>query len=446
MANLFGTDGVRGAANVELTPELALELGKAASLLAPKGERVVIGRDTRRSGSMLEAGLAAGMASVGLEVLGLGVIPTPAIPLLIREFDAALGVMVSASHNLACDNGIKFFTQDGFKIPPETERKLEEALNDGKIQNRAIGQEIGRIEPIDDALERYARFLSEEVVDEAISFEGLRIVVDCAHGATYRVAPQVLRRLGAEVVPINVSPTGDNINLNCGSTCLDMLKDRVRRERADLGVAYDGDGDRALFADHGGDVIDGDALMLIAALALKEEGRLNPALVVSTVMSNLGLEHTLARHGIGMIRTQVGDRYVAQKIEETGALLGGEQSGHIIFRGHSPTGDGLITTLKILEVLGKSGRTISQFASQMERYPQVLQNIEIKSKALFSLDGHIAEEVERWRQRLGQHGRILVRPSGTQPVVRVMVEGMDENYINQVARSLCQVISRKLNR
>lgn len=443
MSELFGTDGLRGVANTELTPELALALGRAAGLLKDERNRVVIGRDTRRSGEMLAAALAAGMASIGLDVIDVGVVPTPAIPFLIEEYETTFGAVISASHNPAEDNGIKFFGCTGFKISEELEKRLEEAIKRG-VPLRPSGRGIGRIYKAPEAQEVYSEHLLE--IGGELRGLNLKLVVDCANGATSTIAPGLFARLGVDAIILHDRPDGDNINLGCGSTDLGVLQEAVLLYRADLGVAYDGDGDRALFVDHEGNEVDGDAVLLIAALELQRRGRLSPPLVVATVMSNFGLEESLRQYGIELLRTPVGDRYVAERLAETGASLGGEQSGHIIFRGHSTTGDGLITTLELLKIIKRTGRSLAELAGQLIRYPQVLHNVPVSDPSLFHRHEGLQREIERYQAQLDGVGRLVVRPSGTQPLIRVMVEGRDEKLVFQVATELRGLIARELNR
>jgi phosphoglucosamine mutase len=443
MMGLFGTDGVRGIANLELTPELALALGQAAWLLKDERNRAVVGRDTRRSGEMLSAALAAGLASVGLDVVDVGVIPTPAIPLLIERYDASFGAVVSASHNPAEDNGIKFFDRAGFKIPEEVEAELERAVNEG-TPLRPSGQGIGRIRAAGEAARLYLeRLLS--LGRERLQGLKLRLVVDCANGATSGIAARLFSSLGLEAIPIHDQPDGDNINLNCGSTDPRSLQEAVRLYQADLGVAYDGDGDRAIFIDHLGREVDGDAVLFLAATALKAKGLLEPPLVVATVMSNLGLEEALKAEGIALVRTKVGDRYVAAEIEARGAKLGGEQSGHIIFRDCGPTGDGLITTLQVLAILKEAERPLSELAARLPRYPQVLHNIPVPDPERLYQNRRLQEAIASFQAHLDGIGRLIVRPSGTQPVVRVMVEGKDEALIRRVSQELSRLIEQELS-
>ncbi len=438
---LFGTDGVRGVANEKLTPELALALGRSAALLAGEHRRAVIVRDTRRSGEMLAAALAAGLASVGIEALDAGVLPTPAIPFLIEEYAADFGAAISASHNPPEDNGIKFFDREGFKLDEERERELERAVEDG-VAVRPTGRGIGRIYSRPEASEVYLKRLLR--IGAELRGLDLKMVVDCAHGATAAIAPRLFAELGLETIVICDRPDGDNINLGCGSTELEALQEAVRLYQADLGVAYDGDGDRALFVDHEGREVDGDAVMLIAALELHRQGRLDPPLVVATVMSNFGLEEALRERGIELLRTPVGDRYVAERMRETGALLGGEQSGHIIFAEHSTTGDGLITTLEVLKILKNTRKSLAELAAQLVRYPQVLHNIPVpEPKRLLEHPG-LQQLIGDFQRQLDGVGRLVVRPSGTQPLVRVMVEGKDERLVVRVAEELKERIAREL--
>lgn len=439
---LFGTDGVRGVANVELTPELALALGRAAILLKDERNRAVIGRDTRRSGEMLAAALAAGVASVGVDVLDAGIVPTPTIPFLVQRYNASFGAVVSASHNPAEDNGVKFFDRAGFKIPEQVEQRLEEAVNVG-VPERATARGIGRIRPASEAGQLYLEFLLS-LADESLRDLRLKLVVDCANGATSQIARELFTQLGLEAITIHDQPDGDNINLGCGSTDLRSLKEAVLLYRADLGVAYDGDGDRAIFVDHQGREVDGDAILFLAALALKAKGLLAPPVVIATVMSNLGLEEALKAEGLELVRTKVGDRYVAAELEARGCCLGGEQSGHIIFRNCSTTGDGLITTLQVLALLREAERPLAELAARLPRYPQVLHNIPVKDPALLHRHERLRAAIASFQSQLDGVGRLIVRPSGTQPLIRVMVEGKDEVLVRQVGAQLRGLIEREL--
>lgn len=443
MGDLFGTDGVRGVANKTLTPSLVFKLGQAVADLDVK--KAVIGRDTRRSGGMLANSLASGMASVGLDVIHLGVLPTPAVPLLANREGAQLSAVVSASHNLAQDNGIKFFNESGFKLSQQAEHQIEEQLQASTEHKLSQGQDIGHVEYRTSVIQEYQNYLLEHVVPADLSLDGWKIVLDCAHGATYHVAPATLQQLEADTIAINVNPTGDNINQDSGSTCIHELQSAVQSSDAELGIAYDGDGDRALLVDAQGREVDGDSLIYLAASWLQEKGELNPSTVVSTVMSNLGLERALNQRDIILERTRVGDRHVAAKMRETGAVIGGEQSGHIIFGNHHTTGDGLLTTLKIIQFLQESNRNISDWIDEIPTTPQVLNNIPTENKGLLYSNDKIQQAIQYWKEKLNGKGRILVRPSGTQEVVRVMVEATRQEMAEQAANKLASTIDQELN-
>lgn len=448
MGRIFGTDGVRGIANRELSPELVFRLGRAvASFLKGKGERprLVVGRDTRISGGMLEAALASGVASTGVDVVSLGVITTPGVAYLVRRLGAAGGAMISASHNPFMYNGIKFFSPHGFKFPDEVEDGIEALLAEtvGSLP-RPIGPELGRIEVDETGADLYMEALAATSPE---GLAGLKVVVDAAHGAACRLAPLVFSRLGAEVKMLNVEPDGLNINQGCGSLHPDSLRRAVREEAAAAGLAFDGDADRMIAVDEKGDLVDGDHIMAIAGLYLSRRRRLPGRAVVGTVMSNMGLERVLAREGISLIRTRVGDRYVLEEMLRGNHNLGGEQSGHIIFRDHSTTGDGLLTGIQLLKIMREEGRPLSELAGVVVKYPQVLVNVAVGDTAGFKgrLEAApVAAAVRRAEKELGEDGRILIRPSGTEPLVRVMVEGEDEDRINRVAEDLADLIRREL--
>jgi len=446
VAKIFGTDGVRGQANSELTPELAFKLGRAAAhILNPENHKkaIVIGKDTRISGDMLESALIAGICSVGVNVFKLGVMPTPGIAYLTRKLEAMAGVVISASHNPAGDNGIKFFNHQGFKLPDEIEEQIEETIANGmeKIPY-PINADIGRVEYIHDGIELYKEFLKGTV---DLDLTGLKVVVDCANGAGYQVTPSLLRELGAEVISIFDRPDGLNINANCGSTHLEALQEAVLKYKAHLGIAHDGDSDRTLAVDELGNVVDGDRILVICGLALKKQGRLKGNRVVVTVMSNLGLKQAFEKEGIYVEETKVGDRYVLERMLEKGAVLGGEQSGHIIFLDYNTTGDGILTALKLLEVIKKSGRPLSELAQQMERLPQVLVNTRVKDKNSWENNARIQKVIQEAEAKLGKRGRILVRASGTEPLIRVMAEGNDLKELEGITRDIAEVIERELN-
>ncbi len=440
MTGLFGTDGVRGRANEYLTPELSIAIARAASSRVSKPGRVIIGRDTRTSGPMLEAALAAGFASAGLDVALAGVIPTPAISFLIKDEQAHLGAVISASHNPPEDNGIKLFDRRGMKLSVKEERKIERLVG----QDLPPVEAVGGIRPLEAAAARYASFLIGTIDADGVDLSGMTIAVDCAFGATGGIAPHVLRHLGATVVELNTAEDGARINQGCGSTHLDAIRTAVEANDADLGIAFDGDGDRVLLVDRDGETIDGDRMIGIAALHMRKIGSLDPPLVVTTIMSNLGLEETLGRHGIGMIRTPVGDRNVAQAMVERGAKLGGEQSGHIIFSDHSPTGDGILTVVKLLEIAHESGSDITSLAATIELYPQVHRNVPCRAPFEAAGAPQVQAAVREAEAALKGRGRVIVRPSGTQPILRIMVEGEDERTCAEVCSLIEEGIRRLL--
>jgi phosphoglucosamine mutase len=433
MTPLFGTDGVRGPANRLLTPELAVALARAAASRAvPEGGRVIIGRDTRVSGPMLEAALASGFASAGVDVCLAGIIPTPAISFLIKDERADLGAVISASHNPPDDNGLKFFDRHGMKLDVEEEAAIETIIG----RDPSPAARIGKIAPLEAAATRYAAFLTGVIDVEHVDFSGMTIVVDCAYGATAKIAPHVFRHLGAHVVALQDSFDGARINQNCGSTCLDPLRRAVSEHGADLGIAFDGDGDRVLLVDSNAQTIGGDHMIGIAALHMAETGTLSPPLVVTTVMSNLGLETRLADDGIAVVRTPVGDRHVSMKMCETAALLGGEPSGHIVFSEHSPTGDGILTAVKLLEIAHHRGVDLGTLARSIPLYPQVLRNVPCTSPAELVEDPRVQDVVNLAKEKLGPDSHVLVRPSGTQPLVRILIEASDEAECTRIADSI----------
>jgi len=430
----FGTDGIRGRANGVITPELALKVGQAAGLLFRRGDhrnRVVIGKDTRLSGYMIESALQAGFTSVGMDVLVLGPMPTPAIAMLTRSMRADLGVMISASHNPFEDNGIKLFGPDGFKLSDDIETEIE-ALLDADLGSRLAKSEmIGRARRVEGVHARYIEF-AKRTLPRSLDLGGLRIVVDCANGAAYRVAPEALWELGAEVIAIGVEPDGFNINKDVGSTHPDALVRKVRELRADIGIALDGDADRCLIVDEKGQVVDGDQLMAVVATSWHDDGRLTQPGVVATIMSNLGLERYLAGIGLSLARTAVGDRYVLEHMREHGYNLGGEQSGHIILSDYTTTGDGLIAALQVLATVKRLNRPVSEVCHRFEPLPQILKNVRyVRGGQPLAADSVITA-IEGARKRLGQEGRLVIRPSGTEPVIRVMGEGDDRALVEQV--------------
>jgi phosphoglucosamine mutase len=438
----FGTDGIRGKANGVITPELALKVGQAAGLAFARGDhrhRVVIGKDTRLSGYMIENALVAGFTSVGLDVMLLGPMPTPAIAMLTRSMRADLGVMISASHNPFEDNGIKLFGPDGFKLSDEVESEIE-ALIDSELGSRlAKSRALGRAKRVEGVHARYIEF-AKRTLPRNMSLEGLRIVADCANGAAYKVAPEALWELGAEVFPIGIDPDGFNINKDVGSTAPNALIARVRELRADVGIALDGDADRVLIVDERGQVVDGDQLMGAVARSWLEDGRLSAPGIVATIMSNLGLERFLAGIGLTLARTAVGDRYVLEYMREHGYNLGGEQSGHIILSDYSTTGDGLIAALQLLAVVKRLDRPVSEVCHCFEPLPQILKNVRYKKGQPLAED-NVVLAIEAARKRLGNHGRLVIRPSGTEPVIRVMGEGDDRDLVERVVDDVVELIT-----
>ena len=446
MRELFGTDGVRGVANRDLTPVLAYNLGKAGAYVLTKGSKgpvkpvIVIGKDTRISGDMLEAALIAGICSVGADVLRVGVMPTPAIAFLTRDLHATAGVVISASHNPVEDNGIKFFTSTGYKLPDEVELEIEQLIKQGVDHlPRPVGSEVGSVRDVPDAADRYVKF-AKNTID--CRLDGLKIVIDCANGAAYSLSPRIFRELGAEVIPIYSEPNGININKECGSTHPEVAARKVAEFGADLGLAHDGDADRVIAVDEEGSIVDGDHIMIICSTHLKGKGKLPNNTVVVTVMSNMGLRLGLSSAEIEVLETQVGDRYVLEELLKSGAVFGGEQSGHIIFLEHNTTGDGIVTGLQLAAVIKETGKTVSELAARMERLPQVLVNVRVEEKAAAMANEEVKEAIRKGEKILGQKGRILVRSSGTEPKVRVMAEGPDEAQLVDLVENIAAVISR----
>ena len=449
MGRLFGTDGVRGLANTELTVELAFKLGQAgAYVLAGESKhkpKIIIGKDTRISGDMLESALAAGICSVGAEVVSVGIIPTPAVAYLTRLYNADAGIVISASHNPMEYNGIKFFNSKGFKLADEIEDKIESIILDSKEEiSLASGADIGRITVCKDAVNDYKSFAKSTITTD---FKGMKIAIDCANGASSYTSRSVLEELGAEVYVINDTPDGTNINKNCGSTHIEQISEYVRTVGADVGLAFDGDADRVLAVDENGVLVDGDKIMSICALDMKEKGKLKDNVIVATVMSNLGMFIMAEEKGLEVKKTKVGDRYVLEEMYKNGYSIGGEQSGHIIILEHNTTGDGLVTALQLLSVLKQSGEKMSDLASVMEVLPQVLINAPVKTenKNKYTEDSEIMAEIEKIESEFSGSGRVLIRPSGTEPLVRVMIEGKDIDLITKRAESLAKLIESKLN-
>jgi phosphoglucosamine mutase len=441
MKKYFGTDGIRGEANRDLTPELALRLGRAAVIaFGGPGCRIVVGRDTRQSGPMLQDALVAGLLSQGATVFLAGVIPTPAVAFLTEEFEATSGVVISASHNQFSDNGIKFFGPGGVKLPDDVEQAIEKQFEQG--DGPGDGGPLGEVAAIEDAEGLYVAHLLECV---NFDLEGYKVVLDCANGAAYRVCPRAFLKLGATVETLSIEPDGRNINKNCGSTHPETVIRLVKSWGADMGFALDGDADRCICVDETGEVRDGDFVMSMVAGYLKEHDLLHPPLVVSTVMSNLGFYHALGEMGVVSEQTRVGDRYVLERMMETGALLGGEQSGHIIFGEHASTGDGTLTALMVAGIVRDTRRTLSSLCQNMKKYPQVLLNVRPKSGRRLKPDMSVWVLIEKYESELGERGRILVRSSGTEPVERVMVEATSESKAREVAGAIADAILAELD-
>ena len=440
----FGTDGIRGLANSHpMTSEVALRVGMAAGKTFQNGNhrhRVVIGKDTRLSGYMLEAALMSGFTAVGMDVFLLGPMPTPAVAMLTRSLRADLGVMISASHNRFDDNGIKLFDSDGYKLSDEREQAIEALIESDASDLLAGPERIGRATRVESAQERYIEF-AKRTLPKNLRFDGLRIVVDCAHGAGYKVAPEALWELGAEVVKIGVDPNGRNINHKCGSTAPEALIDKVREVRADIGIALDGDADRVVLVDEKGRIVDGDQLMAVIAESWHQRGKLAAGGVVATVMSNLGLERYLKDLGLTLARTPVGDRYVVEHMRKHGYNVGGEQSGHIVLSDFTTTGDGLITALQILGVVVSTSRPVSEVCARFERLPQVLKNVRYANGAPLE-DARVRRAIEGAKAKLGQSGRLVIRPSGTEPVIRVMAEGDDEDLVSTVVGDIVEAVKK----
>ena len=440
----FGTDGVRGKANSgSMTADMVLKIGMAAGNLYRRGShrhRVVIGKDTRLSGYMIEQALTAGLLAAGMDVFLLGPVPTPAVAMLTRSMRADLGVMISASHNPYFDNGIKIFGPDGYKLSDEQELKIERMVDGPDAIPVASSDEIGRATRIEDAGARYIEFAKRTYPRDS-NLDGLRIVIDTAHGASYRTAPTALWELGAEIIRIGDAPNGTNINEKCGSTAPHVMCEKVRETRADIGIALDGDADRVMISDEQGEVIDGDQLMALITKSLHERGHLKGGGLVATVMSNLGLERFLSARGLSLARTRVGDRYVVEHMRAHGFNVGGEQSGHIILSDFSTTGDGLLAALQVLAEVKRAGKPVSEVCKMFEPVPQVLKNVKFKSGKPLD-DAQVKSAIADATSRLGSTGRLVIRPSGTEPLIRVMAEGDDARLVNAVVDELCGVISK----
>jgi phosphoglucosamine mutase len=445
---LFGTDGIRGTVNEHpMTPETVLRIGMAAaSLLREKHGRnmILIGKDTRLSGYIIESALTSGICSMGMNVTLVGPIPTPGVAYLIRTLRLDAGIVISASHNPFEDNGIKFFSSEGYKLSDELERKIEGLVKeDGLLKNRPQGSEIGKAYRLDDATGRYIEYI-KSTIPRGVTFEGMKIVVDCANGAAYKTTPWLFRELGADVISVNDKPNGININAGSGTLHMEALQKAVKLHKADVGIAHDGDADRAIFCDEKGHIVDGDKVMGMWAVELKREKRLEKNTVVATVMSNFGLEKFLAMNGIKLIRTKVGDRYVVEKMCGGGYNLGGEQSGHIIFLDHNTTGDGPVTALQVLYLMKKKDSALSKLSQGIQLFPQILTNVRVKQKHDIKAVPEIEEAIKTAEKKLDGKGRVLVRASGTEPKIRIMIEGEDMKLVKRLGNDIAKVIQKKM--
>jgi len=441
---LFGTDGIRGTANTHpMTADVALKVGMAAGQQFLRGEhrhRVVIAKDTRLSGYLIEPALTAGFIAVGMDVVLVGPMPTPAVAMLVKSLRADLGVMISASHNPYHDNGIKLFGPDGYKLSDEVENAIETLISENRFDARVSPDKLGRARRLDDAAGRYIEH-AKSTFPKNLTLDGMKIVVDCANGAAYHVAPMILQELGAKIIPIGVQPDGFNINDNCGSTSPQKLCEMVVREKADIGIALDGDADRLIICDENGKIADGDQLMAIIATNLHKSGKLRGNGIVATQMSNMGLEKYLKNIGLNLIRTNVGDRYVVEHIREHNFNLGGEQSGHIILSDYSTTGDGIIAALQILAYLREAGGKLSKHSTLFKPMPQLLKNVKYGGTSPLE-NQTVQQEINKASATLGNRGRIFIRESGTEPLIRIMAEGENQNEIENIVDSLCQEVNK----
>ncbi len=448
MRKYFGTDGVRGIANLELTCDLAYKLGRAGGYVLTEGKekvKVIVGKDTRVSGDMLEAALISGLMSVGCDVISVGIMPTPGVAYLTKKYGADCGVVISASHNPVEYNGIKFFNSEGYKLDDEIELKIEQYIDDiNKVDYNPIKENVGKKIYINEPNRDYIDYL-KSIID--VDFTGMKIALDCANGASYEIAPTVFKELGAEVFVINNEPNGNNINDKCGSTSPEKLQELVKTKKADIGLAYDGDADRLIAVDENGTIVDGDHIMILSAIYLKKHNKLNNNTLVVTVMSNIGLIIAAKENGINLATTSVGDRYVLEEMLKNNYNLGGEQSGHMIFTDYNTTGDGILSSLILAKTVKEENKSLSTLASVMVKYPQVLVNVKLKNenKNRYMEFKEVKDEIERIEKILDGSGRILIRPSGTEPLVRVMLEGKDEGQIKELARNLANIIEEKLS-
>jgi len=444
---LFGTDGIRGIANQEpITAQTTFQIGRAGAYLIKdrNNPQILIGKDTRISGDMLESALIAGICSLGVDVLKVGILPTPAVSYLTRFFQADYGVVISASHNPFDNNGIKFFRGDGFKCSDSEEEEIEKVFFENYTKDMwPTGKDIGKINYLtNQAIQEYLKYLKNTVPAD-FNLRDFKIVIDCANGATFQIAPQIFNQLGANLTILNDQPNGVNINLDCGSTQVNQLKKEVLIQKADLGLAYDGDGDRVIAIDEKGNIVDGDQIMAICALNLLHKDQLPQRRVVTTVMSNLGFDQLIEREGGTVIRTRVGDRYVLETMLQNGAILGGEQSGHIIFLNHSTTGDGLLTSLQLMRIIQEEKKPLSVLATVMQKYPQIMLNFQVKKKELFFKNKNIQEILREIEKELDRKGRIFIRPSGTESLIRVLLEGEDKDRLKKISHKLSEVFQKE---
>ncbi|NMB07384.1 MAG: phosphoglucosamine mutase [Tissierellia bacterium] len=446
MGILFGTDGIRGIANKDLTPELAFKVGRAGAFVLGKGEKgkILVGKDTRKSGDMLEAAISAGICSMGIDVIQLGVVPTPAVAYLTQKHNALAGVVISASHNPVEYNGIKFFNNDGYKLNDDIEEEIEKIILEGdEILNRPIKEEVGKIICGNNEYKHYIEYL-KTTVDE--DFSGIKVAMDCGNGALYKIGPELLKEMGAETIVINDKPNGGNINVKCGSTNPSMIRNLVLETKADIGLSFDGDADRIIAVDECGNIMDGDHILAICGTELYNQKKLNKDTIVGTVMTNIGLDLYLKDNGMNIVKTSVGDRYVIEEMLKHGYNLGGEQSGHIIFLDYNTTGDGLLTGLQLIQVMKKTEKKMSQLNNLMISFPQVLVNARVKKelKNSYIEDMEIKREIEKIEEMFHGEGRVVIRPSGTEPLIRVMIEGKDQKEIENAAKGLAKFIEEKL--
>lgn len=448
MGKLFGTDGIRGVANKDLTPELAFKVGRAGAYVLSKGRKgqIVVGKDTRKSGDMLEAALTAGICSIGIDVISLGVVPTPGVAYLTRKYNGLAGVVISASHNPVEYNGIKFFNEKGYKLNDDIEEEIERIiLGDEDIPIRPIKENIGEIKFEHDGYKHYTEHLKTTIDGD---LKGIKIAVDCGNGALYKIAPQLLREMGGEIVVINDKPNGGNINVNCGSTNPSMIQALVKESGAHVGFSFDGDGDRLIAIDEKGNIVDGDHILAICGTYLHQEGRLHKDTVVGTVMTNMGLDVYLRENGMNIVKTAVGDRYVIEEMLSKGYNLGGEQSGHIIFLDYNTTGDGLLTGLQLIQVMKREGKSLSELNNLMTNFPQVLVNAKVNNelKENYLENELIRTEIEKIEKMFHGEGRVVIRPSGTEPLIRVMIEGKDKEKIENIANGLAKLIEEQIGK